>query len=194
MPPFCKKCGKSIFDANGLCSECRRNSFYFKKAYSVCLYEGIIKDCIHKFKYGGNLKLASDLSKIMIDFANKYLEINTFDTVIPVPLSNTRQRQRQFNQADILAKSLARYFNFPLCSYNLIKTKNTSSQTGLPKTERVKNLKEAFKVKRADLIQNKNILLIDDVFTTGATVNECSKTLAEAGAKEVYVLTLSRGS
>ena len=172
----------------------QKPSYSFNKALSVCKYGGIIKECIHLFKYKRKFILAKPLSKLMIDFAHKFLDMENIDLILPVPLHRVKQRQRQFNQAKLLAKCISRAFSKELQDKLLIKTKLGQAQVNLSKTERLKNVRGAFKVKDTLALKNKNILLVDDVLTTNATVNECAKVLLEAGANMVDVFTLARSN
>jgi len=128
----------------------------------------------------------------MINFAHKFLDMKNIDLILPVPLYSTKQRQRQFNQAKLIARPLARVFSKELQNKLLIKIKSGPAQVDLSRTERFKNVQGAFRVKNDKLLKNKNILLVDDVFTTGATVNECARTLSEAGANRIDVFVLAR--
>ena len=130
----------------------------------------------------------------MIDFARNYLDMETIDLILPVPLHKVKQRQRQFNQAHLLAKSLSHAFAIKLNDSLLVKTKLGPAQVNLTQQERLKNVQSAFRVKDSKVLKDKNVLLIDDVLTTSATVNECSKMLLEAGVNRVEVFTLARSN
>jgi len=114
--------------------------------------------------------------------------------VIPVPIFIKKKKVRGYNQAEEIAKQFAKYLKLQLLPDILIKTKNTISQTELTKEERKENIKNAFLVKDRELIENKSILLIDDVFTSGSTMDECSRILKENGAKEVFGMAVARGN
>ncbi len=205
-PPFCRVCGKHLpappetNEATGpaktqnlafICKDCQTFSYFFRTAHSVCIYDGIIKECIHLFKYKGKLSLVKPLGKLMIDFVHNFLDMKKIDLIIPVPLHSTKQRQRQFNQAQALAKSLSYAFSKRLQDKLFIKIKPGPAQVNLSRRERIKNVQGSFKIKNVRLLENKNILLVDDVLTTGATVNECARTLLEGGANRVDVFTLA---
>jgi len=130
----------------------------------------------------------------MVDFARNFLNMKEIDIIVPVPLHKAKQRQRQFNQAHLLAKSLSRAFTKKLGNKQLAKIKFGPAQVNLSKAERRRNVKGAFKVKDAASLRNKNVLLVDDVLTTQATANECSKMLLQAGANRVEVFTLARSA
>jgi len=132
------------------------------------------------------------LSKLMIDCAHNFLDMERIDLVLPVPLHSTKFRQRQFNQSKLLAEPLAKWFSKRLEHRALVKIKNSAAQINLSRRQRLDNVRGSFRVRDAKLVENKNILLVDDVLTTGATVGECARTLSEAGANRIAVLTLAR--
>ena len=194
-PPFCEKCGRSLPGGEGtyICGECQKINYYFNRAGAPCLYEGVIKDCIHLLKYSKKLCLIGPLSQLMVDFAKTYLDITSIDLVVPIPLHSVKLREREFNQAELLARRIKASLGTPLISNNLRRIKLRPPQTTLSRKERLVNLEGAFKAKFPNQFRKMSILLIDDVFTTGATANESSKVLLDAGAKKVDVLTLARG-
>lgn len=198
LPPFCRVCGKHLPAKSQnhvfLCKDCQTSSYFYRCAHSVCIYDGIIKECIHLFKYKSKLSLIKPLAKLMINFAHNFLDMENINLILPVPLHRVKQRQRQFNQANLLAKSLAKAFSKELQDKLLIRIEAGVAQVNLPRTERLKNVRGAFKVQDAKSLENKNILLVDDVLTTKATANECARMLLEAGANRIDVFTLARSS
>lgn len=169
------------------------DTFYFKRIWAACRYEGTVKEAVHLLKYKGKLILINQLSEIMIKYASENMPTSEIDFIIPVPLHRLRLKEREFNQSEVLASKLAGYFNIPMLNNALRRTRLTVPQTNLSKEERGKSLKGAFGVINHKLIEGKNILLIDDVFTTGSTANECAKVLIEAKAAEVNIFTLAKG-
>ena len=148
---------------------------------------------MHSFiQYGAKLSLSEPLADLMVEFAKNSLEMSKIDLILAVPLHSKKKRQRQFNQAQLLTENLCRHFSKKIDQKILLKVKPSPSQAQLHNTERWKNVRGTFKVKNSSLVKAKNILLIDDVLTTGATVNECSKVLLESGASKIDVLTLAR--
>lgn len=195
LPPFCASCGRHL-DAKAIekntCSSCANVKFYFDRAFSPCSYTGTVKKLIHEFKYGGKDYLGEPLGSIMNTFIRDYnLPIEHLDFIIPVPLHKSRQREREFNQAEILSRQVAEEFNKELLTGALIRRKPTKTQTELTLEERRRNVAESFWVARPELIKDTNLLLIDDVLTTGATSNEAAKSLKQAGAKIVLLMTLA---
>ncbi len=166
-----------------------------------CLdYKGIIKDAIPLFKYHAKLSTRDIFEKMLFEsFLVHYLKPN-IDLIVPIPLHKRKLRQRQFNQAYLLVRHFPKLFmnkfkNAPTWQIDidsLKRVKATKPQTGFDIKERKKNLKNAFQVANKESIKNKNILLIDDVLTTGATCNEAASVLLKSGAKEVNTLVLAR--
>lgn len=148
-----------------------------------------ITQLIHRFKYGRDVTLAATLGHIL---ASSVLAPGPHDLVVPVPLHKTRLRQRGFNQAAVLGKWLAGRRGVPLDPFVLLRTRATPTQVGLSEKERSANVAGAFAVRNRDAVRNRSILLVDDVYTTGATVAECAKVLRRAGARRVDVLVLAR--
>jgi len=181
-------------DAENFCADCRKRQFYFERVYSACIYDGALKELIHLFKYKAKISLAPVLSGLMIDFIKDNREtIDNIDTVAFVPLQDSRLRERGFNQSRILAFSISKEFGIPISDL-LRKTARTKHQNELMRDERLSNLTGAFSVRKSPGNPgNLNVLLIDDVMTTGTTLNECAKVLRESGVKAVRCLTLARG-
>lgn len=157
--------------------------------------EAGIQKIIRAFKYHYIKKLQSPIGKML----EKYLEKITGEIdlngslVVPVPLHKRKFFQRGYNQAQLLAEQIAKYLNVEILNNCLIKTKSTKDQVDLEKEQRVKNLEGVFKCLNLELIKNRKVLLVDDVYTSGTTMNECAKVLKEAGAKEVIGLVIARG-
>jgi len=195
LPPFCSRCGRHLEKNNlakNVCPSCLRNHFHFDRAFSPCLYEGTIKELLHQFKYKGKDYLAGLLSRPMLEFIKEYrLPLEYLDLVIPVPLHNSKLREREFNQAQVLGISIAREFSKEIRTDILVRRRHTKSQAELEMGARLTNVKKCFSVTRPDALKNKNVLLIDDVLTTGATCSEAALALKEAGAGIVFALTLA---
>lgn len=194
-PPFCHFCGRNLA-RNGytkhVCPNCIKRQLHFDRAFSPCIYDGVIRELIHDFKYRGKEYLGEILAEPMIDFIKDFdFPLDIIDCIIPVPLCATRLREREFNQAQILAKYLAREFKKELNTRCLLRTRMAKPQVELAEEERLNNLNGCFQVRAKSDLRNKNILLVDDVLTTGATASEASLTLKRAGAGIVFVLTLA---
>ena len=192
---ICPVCGTIFPDSpakNHLCGNCLENKTYFSCARAVVSYETIILHAIHQFKYGNNISVGALLASFMADFSFQDVNFTDYSLIVPVPLHIKRLRDRGFNQALILARAIAKKRQIPVNFSMLKRHKFTLTQTGLNKTERKQNIKGAFEVSDKKIIAGKNVILVDDVCTTGATINECAKTLLKAGAQKVTVLTLAR--
>jgi len=195
LPPFCYRCGRHLVAANftkNICPSCVKKKLHFDRVFSPCIYEGIIKELIHDFKYKNKDYLGVTLSRLMIDFVKEYnLPMDFMDFIIPVPLHKTRLREREFNQAQILSNYLAREFNKEALDDYLMRSRNTKTQTESEERERLLNVKGSFSVNKRQNLKGKNILLVDDVLTTGATCSEAAYALKNAGLNIVFVLTLA---
>jgi len=148
-----------------------------------------LQKAIQLFKYQGKVRLASALGDLMTAAMGSLPEA---DVLMPVPLHPSRLREREFNQSLLLADAVNRRLRLPLSYTNLVRLRETPPQTNLSRAARRKNLRQAFTVLRPGEVAERRILLVDDVFTTGTTVNECAKALRKAGAADVYVWTLAR--
>jgi ComF family protein len=158
-------------------------------AWSLYPYVSPLSDAIRLFKYQRKVILADALGALMRYAADP---VPQADCLMPVPLHVGRLREREFNQSLLLADRLNRRLRLPLSYDNLIRLRPTEPQTELSRKARLKNLRSAFGLARPGAVWGQRVLLVDDVFTTGTTLNECAKVLRKAGAKEVYALTLAR--
>ncbi|MDD5129120.1 MAG: ComF family protein [Candidatus Omnitrophica bacterium] len=195
LPPFCVSCGRRL-DRTGttknICSNCLKTRFYFDRAFSPCIYTGTIKQLIHEFKYSGKDYLGEPFGKLMNEFIKDYrLPIEYLDFIIPVPLHRSRMREREFNQAQVLSEQVAKEFNKKVLSDVLVRNRPTRTQTELTPEQRRKNVERSFTVKDTRAVKDANLLLIDDVLTTGVTSSEAAKTLKDSGAKIIFVMTLA---
>ena len=192
---LCPVCGILFPDSSSedhLCPSCMENAHWFEFARAAVAYEGIIADVIRRFKYGRDLTAGEALAGLLADFDFDGVDFSAFDAIIPVPLHIRRLRERRFNQSLVLARALGKKHGIAV-DFSLLKRRRfTLTQTGLNKSERDKNISGAFRASHSEKIPGGSFLLVDDVYTTGATINECAKTLAEAGAKRVAALTAAR--
>src|SRR5262245_37086340 len=162
--PFCPKCGEPAPAIEGLCGLCIKGEHHFDFARSALLFTPALREIIHHLKYSSRVSLAKPLGDILKECLNR--ERFTGDLIIPVPLHRSRERQRGFNQAELIAIRLGRPMNARL----LRRRKNTPSQTGLTRNERKRNLSAAFEL--TGDVKGANIIVVDDVYTTGSTMNE----------------------
>jgi len=195
MPPFCHSCGRHLDKKSlgkNICPGCLRAKLHFDRAFSPCVYEGVIKELIHEFKYKNKDYLGSPLSKLMIQFIKEYrMPMDYLDYIVPVPLHKTKLREREFNQAELLSRHIANEFKKDLLTDLLYRHRHTKTQTELEIQQRLENVRNSFSVVKFRNIKGKNLLLVDDVLTTGATSSEAAATLKNAGANIVFVLTLA---
>jgi ComF family protein len=156
------------------------------------VYEAVLHDAVHAFKYGGNLTQGERLGRLMADHDYPSFRIEDHELIVPVPLHPRRLRQRGFNQSVLLAREISRQRGIPLDFLALRRIVDTEPQAGLKKDERRSNMRSAFSVPDPGRIRGRRILLVDDVHTTGSTLGECARTLLKGGAESVGALTLAR--
>jgi ComF family protein len=201
--PMCTCCGlmfKSRVGADHFCGDCLTSPKRFGKARAAVIYDQALMNVVHRFKYRGKIQLAKPLGALLLAAFIHYWEKDSIDLVVPVPLYAGRFRKRGFNQAFLLLRSwkkIAPVFQIDLSGIQvgkdiLVRTRATASQTGLGRKQRAVNIRNAFGVREVEKIEDKRILLVDDVYTTGATAAECARVLMDGGAKWVDVLTLAR--
>jgi len=201
--PICIRCGimfKSREGDDHLCEDCIKEPKRFKIARAPGIYDRTHMKAIHCLKYRGKIQMARPFGMLLFAAFIRFWDIKNIDLVVPVPLHLKRLRERGFNQAYLLVRNWKRLamdlkIEIPDITIDrnvLVRSRWTEPQTGLGRKKRMKNIKNAFKVNDCSRIAGKRILLVDDVLTTGATVNECAKTLISDGAKRVDVLTLAR--
>lgn len=184
----CKKCGEKLNSFTDYCLNCKESKRHFDKVVSVTIFDFVAKNLVYKLKYGNARYLADIIVKFM---AEKFKEENfkNIDLILPIPLSEKRKKERGYNQAEELSLRLSKILNIQHSSNIILRVKHTQTQTHLTKPQRKQNLLNAFKVENKEEIKNKNLLVIDDVITTGATFDEVAKVLKLNGAKSVYGLT-----
>jgi len=184
----CDICG-DLTIKGGICKECKNNRPVFAQLRSWGVYSGALKAAIHKLKFGRGLGIINNLINPITQFLSNW-SINP-NLILPVPLSSRRIRNRGYNQAELIAKPIASILGIDYFSKALYRILDTHSQVGLNAEERKKNLAGAFRADGA-ICSGKDILLIDDIATTGSTLNECAIALKAAGAGEVYCFTVAR--
>lgn len=195
-PPFCERCGLPFpgeLTTPFVCTNCHELEFHFTSARSAVVAKGVVREAIHRFKYSGALWFENFLADLLIRAAAPVLAQETWQHIIPVPLHPVKAREREFNQAARLAAQLARATRIPLHQKILQRVQPTATQTTLTRAERSKNMQNAFVVRPGVRLDGQRLVLVDDVFTTGATTNACAQALQVAGAAEVCVWTVARG-
>lgn len=204
-PPTCGICGK--LNPNYLCHKCEKqleiqakfaieenqnSDYYFQEHLYIFEYQGMIRKVILNYKF----KDQSYLYKTIVNFLlknEKFFEIlKSYDTMIPVPISQKRRKERGYNQSELIAKEIAKRVGIHYNNQCLFKTKNIIEQSKLNKEERQKNIQGVYELHNEKLLQHKKILLLDDIYTTGSTVNECSRILSKAKPKKIGVFTIAK--
>ncbi len=196
QPPFCSRCGDPVpghIDHEYCCTYCTRQPPAFDLARSAVRYEGTAGIAIRDVKYHGATWRIPDLVHLLDGCLQTHYALLTFDGVCYVPLYPAKQRERGFNQAEWLARVLARTYGWPVIRNGLRRIKDTGSQTYLTAAQRAANVARVFEVPQPRKVEGRRLLLVDDVMTTGATVNACADQLRRAGAAAVHVLTVARG-
>jgi len=201
--PMCLHCGLPFESSHGidhLCGDCVTQPPSYAEARAAGIYQGALKSTIHQLKYKGREHLARPLGRLLWATLRKYWAADQFDSVVPVPLHPYRLRKRGFNQAQALLVEWPRLamrdgLRQPaewIAPRLLVRYRPTEPQTGLKRDRRMENLRRAFRVTDRQRIRSHSVLVVDDVLTTGATADACVRTLLNAGARSVRVLTLAR--
>ena len=192
-PPFCVSCGRSLRFEGIKCAACEGESFHYDRAFACAFYEGTMRELIHAYKFGGRKYLKNFFASRLERFIGRHLSERPFDAVAAVPMDPQKKRSRGFNQSELLSAPIAAALKIPDVSKELTRKKSDSPQALLAKTDRKTNVKNRFAVKNTADFKTKNVLLIDDILTTGHTASECAKALKNAGAASVTVLVCARG-
>jgi ComF family protein len=196
-PPFCRQCASpfpgTVTGETFVCGYCQDLRFYFSRTVCACRAQGVVRDCILRFKYNREMYFGRHLVDWLRGAAQRWIDWREIDGIVPVPLHPRKQRQREFNQAEYLAAGLSRAFDVPVLKGKVRRVKDTGTQTKLDAEARARNLRGAFAVRDETIFKGKRLVLLDDVFTTGATMDSCAKTLRGAGAREVIALAVARG-
>jgi len=190
--PRCMKCGKSLSDEEEeYCFDCREKRHLFTQGRALYDYESIAGS-IYRFKYGNRREYAAFYGEEIGRYLGDYIRRIRPDALIPIPLYPAKKRKRGYNQAQLLAKEAGRHTGVPVCDDVLIRVKNTTPLKKLNPSERQNNLKRAFLIK-GNVVKLKVVILIDDIYTTGSTMNAAAAVLKEAGVEKIYFITLACG-
>ncbi len=192
-PPKCMKCGKHIGDGSKeYCMDCQRKHHYFDKGIGAFSYNDYLRKSIYDFKYYGVKNLGRLYGE---EIAKRYkYEILSWeaDCLIPVPIHYKKERQRGYNQAELLADAIGKELDIPVINDLIVRNINTKPQKELNDIERHKNLEKAFLITQ-NVVKLKKIIIVDDIYTTGATIDACAKVLKEAGCAKVYYISVCIG-
>ncbi len=196
--PRCKKCSKPIdSEEKEYCHDCESKRYHYTNGFSLWIYDECMKKSIADFKYHGRREYGEFyVQELVKKFHDSIMSISP-DVLVPVPIHKSKQLKRGYNQADILAKGIGKRLNIPVLSYLLKRDKNTLPQKQLNDKERLKNLEKAFIFDEEERMTYNGIidtaLLVDDIYTTGSTIEACTNILMQNGIKKVYFITISIG-
>jgi len=195
-PPFCERCGlpfEGDLTTPFECANCREMELHFTAARSAAVASGVVLEAIHRYKYQRALWFEPFLADLLVRAAGPALREQKWDGLVPVPLHPTKKREREFNQAERLAQRLGDATDIPVNTHWLRRILPTSTQTRLTREQRAANMRGAFAMTSGRRLHGERLVLLDDVFTTGATTSACARVLRAAGAGEVCVWTVARG-
>lgn len=191
--PRCKLCGKQLTDSTAeYCLDCMKRDHNFDGGYSLCIYNDAVRKSLYRLKYKNRRRYAIFYGHMMAKRLGRIIRELSPDALIPVPIHKKRLRKRGFNQAKELARALSKETGIPVMSNLVIRTKNTKALKLLDSSMRQNNLKNAFKI-CADVVKLKTTVIVDDIYTTGSTVDEMAAVLKAAGVKKVYFITVAAG-
>ncbi len=191
--PACKKCGKPITDERReLCGDCERKKHEFEQGKSVFVYSGLLKNSLYRFKYGNRREYADFYGEEALRLYGKWILNRKIQVIIPIPLHRMRQRTRGYNQAELFARVLGAELDIPVRTDLMLREKNTVPQKELNEAERKNNLKNAFKITE-NIVHLTYILLVDDIYTTGSTIDAAALALKKAGGTHIYFICVSSG-
>ena len=192
VPPFCSQCSRHLDKSGNVCRQCADASHDFDEAWAAVLYNREMRHLIDLFKYAGKTGLAKEFSRCIISFLEQYsIRLDNYDLVVPVPLHSSRMRERGYNQGELLSRQVAKTLHLPCVPEILHRRRATEYQARLSPKQRWTNIDGAFRIKHSERFQNKSILVVDDLFTTGTTASEIAKILKRSGAGRVGILTLA---
>lgn len=203
FPPICGMCGE--INENYICNNCYENikkikkcvineynNRNFSKHLYIFRYEGIIRNKIIEYKFEDKGYLYKMFAKIILSYKKTCNFIKKYDVIIPVPISKKRKKKRGYNQSELVANELAQKLNQDIWTDIIIKKKDNKPQSELNKLERIKNVEDIYEINKPIEVKNKKVLLLDDIYTTGSTVNEIARKLKQNQTQEIGVITLAK--
>lgn len=192
---MCKRCGKPVLSQQQeYCFDCSKRTVNYESGHSLWVYDVISSESVFYYKYGGKQFYADFYAEALVCFYGDWIASLCVQQLIPVPLSRQKLKVRGYNQAGILAEKIGDKLQIQVNSSGLVRVHSTAPQKELGKAEREKNLRDAFLANEKNLKGIRRVLLIDDIYTTGSTVNYCARALKMAGVEKVWFLTLCTGS
>lgn len=202
FPPVCGICGD--FNKDWLCEKCKKKldlnkkfvitNIYgknYEKLIFLYLYEDI-RNIILEYKFNGNAYLYHTFCRLILDDNEICKELKKYDVIIPVPMNKKKKARRGYNQTELIARCLAKELGLEYNNKSLVKIRSNKTQSTLTEKERFENVKNVFEIQNSELLKTKKIILFDDILTTGATIDECSKVLKKNGVNDIVVLTLAK--
>ncbi len=191
-PPWCMRCGKKLSEEAEFCSDCRTKEHVFLRGRALYEYDSAAAS-IYKFKYGGRREYAAFYGEQAAEYLGDFIRRVRPDGLVPIPLHPSRKAVRGYNQAELFAKEIGKKMGIPVYTKTLRRIKNTAPLKKLNPKERQNNLKKAFNISGNDVKLN-TIILVDDIYTTGSTMDEAARTLKAAGAENIYFVALACGT
>ena len=192
-PPYCMKCGKTVEDVEEeYCKDCMVVPKSFQQGFPVFVYKGAVKQALYDFKYKNQRSFGDFFATCIVEQYGDILNGLHIDGIVPVPLHKSKKHARGYNQAEILAKALEKRLMIPMYPSYIARTINTNPQKELNDKTRLKNLKNAFNIGE-NKIELKKVLLVDDIYTSGATIEACTQVLLNAGVQEIYYTSVAIG-
>lgn len=196
--PKCRHCGKALPDADAeYCTDCGKRTYsYYEEGRALWFYDERTRESLARFKYGGRREYAAFYARMLVDNLGGWIAAKRADALVPVPIHKSRLRTRGYNQAEELAAELAMLTQIPVLSEYLLRKKDTAAQKDLGNKERRENLHDAFLIQeRAKELCNPPscVIIIDDIYTTGNTVEACAKVLHQSGVDRIYYVSLCIG-
>lgn len=188
---LCKKCEIKIKKYEINLMQKNKNK-YFDELFCIFKYENIIRETLIKYKFNNKPYIYKTFSKIILKNKKTCGFLEKYDIIIPVPISKKRKYERGYNQTELISKEISKKLNIKFINNILIKTIDTKAQSELNKKDRATNIKNVFEIIDYEAIRNMNILIFDDIYTTGSTVNECARILKQVGAEKIGVLTIAK--
>lgn len=192
--PVCKRCGKPLQNERlEYCTDCTKRSHAFRQGKAVFVYRGGIRESMYRFKYGNRREYAAFYAKEAAKLYKDWIRKNKIEVIVPIPMYLWKKRRRGYNQAEVFASALGRELGLPVEKNLIRRVRNTVPQKKLNDKERIRNLKNAFQLV-PDIVKYNQILLIDDIYTTGSTMDAVAGTLLCGGAKNIYFICISIGA
>ena len=191
--PVCKRCGKQLDDmCREYCMDCSRKTHRYTQGKAVFVYQGEIRQSMYRFKYANRREYADFYAGEAAELYRKWITDHDIEVIVPIPMYAGKQRRRGYNQAEVFARALGRELDIPVDAGLVRRVRNTTPQKKLNDKERKANLKNAFQL-TADIVKYKRVVLVDDIYTTGSTMDEVSKVLKASGVENIYYICISIG-